>query len=62
MNETDRTIIKNFQEQVAEKNNALKQLKEYFEENHANRIKYPEYLEFHQYHMILLALGIVEKL
>jgi hypothetical protein len=35
---------------------ALQHLKTYFEENHAERIKYPEYLEFHEYKMILDAL------
>ena len=54
-------LIEQQRAELAEKDNALKQLKEYFEENHAERIMYPEYLEFHEYHMILLALGIVEK-
>lgn len=30
----------------------LKHLQTYFEENHIERIKYPEYLEFHEYQMI----------
>lgn len=35
---------------------SLEHLKKYFEENHAERIKYPEYLEFHEYKIIIDAL------
>lgn len=39
------------------KDAALTSLKEYFEESHAERIKYPEYAEFHMYRVVVLALG-----
>ena len=41
---------------------ALQQAREYFEINHAERIKYPEYIEFHVYVRILDALGLIEPI
>ena len=41
---------------------ALQQAREYFEQSHAGKIKYPEYLEFHVYVRILRALGLIHDL
>ena len=36
---------------------ALQKIKEYFEEAHPGRIVYAEYLEFHEYHLVCMALA-----
>jgi len=41
---------------------ALTQAREYLEIIHAEKIKYPEYIEFHVYIRILDALGLIHDL
>lgn len=48
--------------QVAQLKETLESVRQYLEENHAERIKYPEYVEFHLWRRIMLELGHVVPL